>query len=100
MEHDVYYWRQRAIIERSLQAEKERKELEESIRSYQHELEGRKSYNKLMRTKRSKVVRSGTTRVEWKSDHASYRNSERQIYRTKRFSNSYITVYCKGRPTR
>lgn len=98
MVHDVYYERQRALIERSLQAEREREELRESIRTYKHELASRKAYFKLQGTKRSKIVRSGKTTVQWKSDHATYSKGERATMRTRRFPNSHITVYYKAKP--
>lgn len=100
MEHDEVYARQCAIIARSLETERIEAELHAAQSSYRHEVEGRKAFFKLQRTKRSKVVRSGKTRVEWKSDHASYSKSEKAVYRTRRFRGSYVTVYCKGRPTR
>lgn len=98
MEHDVYYERQRALIERSLQAEREREELSDAIRRYKREVASRKAYFKLQGTKRSKIVRNGKTTVQWKSDHATYTKSERSTMRTRRFPDSYITVYCKSRP--
>lgn len=98
MEHDVYYERQRALIERSLQAEREREELSDAIRRYKREVAGRKAYFKLQGTKRSKIMRSGKTIVCWKSDHATYSKGERDTMRTRRFPGSYITVYCKSRP--
>ena len=95
MEHDVYYERQCEVIERALQAERER----EAIRKYKRELEGRKAYFKLQGTKRGKITRNARTTVCWKSSHATYSKGERETTRTKRFPNSYITVYCKCRPS-
>lgn len=98
MEHDVYYQRQCALIERALQSQREEEELRAQLASYRHEKSARKAYFKLQRTKRSKVVRSCKTRVEWKSDHATYSKGERAVYRTRRFAGSHVTVYCKSRP--
>lgn len=98
MEHDVYYQRQCALIERSLQSQREEEELRQQLASYRHEKAARKAYFKLQRTKRSNVVRNGKTRVEWKSDHATYSKGERAVYRTRRFKGSHVTVYCKCRP--
>lgn len=91
---EVYIERQRALIERSLANERER----EAIRRYQRELEGRAAYFKLQRTKRGKIMRSGKTIVCWKSQHSTMSKGERDTMRTKRFDNSYITVYCKHKP--
>ncbi|MBR5395798.1 MAG: hypothetical protein IK144_12080 [Bacteroidaceae bacterium] len=98
MEHDVYYERQRALIERSLQAEREREAFEASMKNYRHEVAARKAYFRLQGTKRSKIVRSGKTTVQWKSTHATYSKGERPTMRTRRFPNSHITVYYKAKP--
>lgn len=98
MEHDVYYQWQCALIERSLQSQREEEELRAQLASYRHEKAARKAYFKLQRTKRSNVVRNGKTRVEWKGDHATYSKGERAVYRTRRFKGSHVTVYCKCRP--
>ncbi|MFW5563378.1 MAG: hypothetical protein ACOCNX_00625 [Prevotella sp.] len=98
MEHDVYYQRQCALIERSLQSQREEEELRAQLASYRHEKAARKANFKLQRTKRSNVVRNAKMRVEWKSDHATYSKGERAVYRTRRFKGSHVTVYCKCRP--
>lgn len=98
MEHDIYYERQRALIERALQSEREREELKVAIRNYKREKDSRKAYFKLQNTKRGKIVRNARTIVNWKGSSATMNKSERDTTRTKRFPNSYITVYCKCRP--
>lgn len=94
----MYYERQRALIERSLQAEREREELKAAIRNYKREKASRKAYFKLQGTKRGKITRNARTIVCWKSSHATYSKGERELTRTRRFPNSYITVYCRTRP--
>lgn len=94
MEHDIYYERQRALIERSLRTQ----ELEESIRKYKHEVSASKAYWRLQHTKGYKIVRECKGRRSIKRQHTSMEKCERQVYHTRRFGNSYITVYCKGRP--
>lgn len=95
MEHDIYYERQRAVIERAQQAERER----EAIRTYRREKASREAYFRLMDTKRYKIVRECKGRRTQKKAHATFTKSEPMVYRTHRFDGSYITVYCKGRPT-
>ena len=98
MEHDVYYQRQCALIERALQSQREEEELRQQLASYRHEKAARKAYFKLQRTKRCNVVRNGKTCVEWKGTHATYSKGERAVYRTRRFKGSHVTVYSKTRP--
>jgi len=95
MIHDIYYERQCALIERAKQAEREREEL----RNYRREKAGRDAYVHLMRTKRHELVRECKGHRSQKEAHASISKCEKQVYRTRRFDGSYITVYCKGRPT-
>lgn len=99
MIHDIYYERQRALIERAQQAESERKEFEETMRNYRREKASREAYFRLQDTKRYKIMRECKTKRSQKRAHATITKSERQVYRTHRFGNSYITVYCKGRAT-
>ena len=95
MEHDIYYQRQCELIERAQQAERER----EMIRRYHREKSSREAYFRLMETKRYKIVRECKTKRSRKKPQATITKCERQVYRTCRFDNSYITVYCKGRAT-
>lgn len=95
MIHDIYYERQCAVIERAKQAEREREEL----RAYRREKASREAYFRLMATKRYKIVRECKERRIRKKVQGSITKCEKQVYRTRRFDNSYITVYCKGRPT-
>ena len=95
MIHDIYYERQCALIERAKQAEREREEL----RNYRRELENRRAYFSLMEAKRHEIVRECKGRRIRKKVQGSITKCEKQVYRTRRFDNSYITVYCKGRPT-
>lgn len=99
MEHDIYYERQCALIERAQQAEREREELETSMRNYRREAASREAYFRLQGTKRYRIVRECKTTRPKKKPHATITKCERQVYRTRRFDNSYITVYCKGRAT-
>lgn len=99
MEHDIYYERQRALIERAQQAEREREEFAETMRNYRREKTSREAYFKLQDTKRYRIVRECKTKRFKKKPQATITKCERQVYRTHRFDNSYITVYCKGRPT-
>lgn len=98
MEHDIYWERQCALIERALQSEREERELHEAMRSYRHEVDGRKAYFKLQRTKRGKIIRNSKTVPSWKSQKATYTKGERATNRTKRFPGSYVTVYVKHKP--
>lgn len=98
MEHDVYYERQRALIERSLQSEREREELREAIRKYKREMSGRKAYFKLQNTKRGRITRDAGTTVCWKSQRTTHSKGERKQVRTRRFPNSYTTVCYEARP--
>lgn len=98
MEHDIYYERQCELIERAQKAEREREEFENYMRIYRREKASREAYFRLQATKRHKIVRDGKTRPSRKQRSAMTK-CERQVYRTRRFDNSYITVYCKGRPT-
>lgn len=100
MVHDIYYERQRALIERSLAAERERQELDEAIRRYRHDLAAKRAYCHLQRTKRSRIVKECKVRRSIKRQHTPMEKCEPMVYRTHRFDNSYITVYCKGRQTR
>ena len=95
MEHDIYYQRQRELIERAQQAERE---LEE-IRRYHREKASREAYSRIMGTKRYKIIRECKGRRIQKKSRATFTKCERMVYRTRRFDNSYITVYCKGRAT-
>lgn len=95
MEHDIYWERQCALIESAKQAERER----EAIRKYHREKASREAYFRLMETKRYKIVRECKGRRSQKKAHATMTKSEPMVYRTHRFDGSYITVYCKGRPT-
>ena len=99
MEHDIYYERQCELIERAQKAEREREEFENYMRIYRREKAGREAYFRLQATKRHKIVRECKTKRSQKRAHTSVNKCERQVYRTRRFDNSYITVYCKGRPT-
>lgn len=99
MEHDIYYERQRALIERSLRSQEEDRKLDEAIRKYRHAVATAKAYRRLQRTGRHDVVRAAKGDRPIKRQHTSMNKCERQVYRTRRFDNSYITVYCKGRPT-
>lgn len=99
MVHDIYYERQCALIERAQQAEREREELEEMMRNYRREVESRKAYFRLQDRKRYRIVSECKGRRQRKKPQATITKCERQVYRTRRFDNSYITVYCKGRPT-
>ena len=99
MEHDIYYERQCAVIARAQQAEREREQLEESMRRYRHEVESRSAYFRLQSTKRYRIMRECKTQRSKKKPHATITKCEAMVYRTRRFDNSYITVYCKGRPT-
>lgn len=99
MEHDIYYQRQRALIERAQQAEREREEFAETMRNYRREKASREAYFKLQDTKRYRIVRECKTHRQKKKPQATITKCERMVYRTRRFDNSYITVYCKGRPT-
>lgn len=94
MEHNIYYERQCELIERAQKAEREREEFENYMRIYRRA----KAYFRLQNTKRYQIVRDGKTRPSRKQRSAMTK-CERQVYRTRRFENSYITVYCKGRPT-
>lgn len=98
MEHDIYWQRQCALIERSLQSQREEEQLHAQMASYRHEKEARKAYFRLQRTKRSKVVRNAKVDVCWKSQKATFTKSERSTYKTKRFKGSHVTVYCKCKP--
>lgn len=98
MEHDIYYERQRALIERAQQAEREREEFANYMRTYRREKASREAYFKIMGTKRYKIIRECKGRAQKKS-HTPYTKCEPMVYRTRRFDNSHITVYCKGRPT-
>lgn len=95
MEHDIYYERQCELIKRALQAEREREE----IRRYHREQKKREAYFEIMEYKRYKLVRDCRTTRPKKKPHAPITKSERMVYRTRRFDNSYITVYCKGYAT-
>lgn len=94
MIHDIYYERQCELIERAQKAEREREEFRNYMCSYRRA----KAYFRLQNTKRYQIVRECKTRPSRKS-HSTMTKCERQVYRTRRFDNSYITVYCKGRPT-
>ena len=96
MEHDIYYERQRALIERAQQAEREREEFEQTMRYYRREKASREAYSRIQGTKRYRIVREGKAQRPQKKAHATFTKSERQVYRTHRFPNSHITVYCKG----
>ena len=95
MEHDIYYERQCALIERAKQTERECEEL----RHYRRELASREAYFRLMDTERYKILRECKGHRTQKKSHATITKCERQVYRTRRFDNSFITVYCKGRAT-
>lgn len=94
MEHDVYYERQRALIERSLQSEREREE----IRRYHREKASRDAYFRLMRTKRHKIVRECKGRKSPKRVNTAIEHGERMTIRTKRFDNSHITICYRHKP--
>ena len=95
MIHDIYYERQCELIERAQQTERMR----EDLRHYRREKESREAYLRLQETKRYRIVRECKTRRQRKKPQATITKCERQVYRTRRFDNSYITVYCKGRAT-
>lgn len=97
MEPD-YVARQRALIERSLQAEREREACRESIRKYERELSGRRAYFKLQGKKRSSIVRECKGRRGPKKVSTAIEHGAGMQMRTKRFDNSYITVCYKCRP--
>lgn len=97
MERDVYYERQRALIERSLLSQAEELERKETIRRYKHNMAASKAYYKVQHTKGYKMVRVGKGQRSIKRQHTSMEKCDRMVYRVKRFDNSYIHVYCKGR---
>ncbi len=92
MEHDIYYERQRALIERSLAAEQEREMLQKAIRAYKREKASSKAYRRLQNTKRGKIVRNSKTIPCWKGNHNTMTKGSRDVMRTRRFPNSHITV--------
>lgn len=97
MEHDIYYERQRALIERSLQAEREREELSAMMRSYRHEVAAKKAYTKIMGIKRHKITSVCKGRRSPKKVSTSIEHGVGMTMRTKRFDNSHITVCYKCR---
>lgn len=99
MEHDIYYQRQRALIERSLRSQQEDERLDKAIRTLRHREATRRAYCRLQSKKRYQIVRECKGHRSMKRQHTPMEKCERMVYRTKRFDNSYITVYCKGRPT-
>ena len=92
MEHDIYYERQRALIERSLQAEREREELSAMMRSYRHEVAAKKAYRKVMGIKRYKITSVCKGRRSPKKVSTAIEHGVGMTMRTKRFDNSHITV--------
>lgn len=94
---EVYIERQRALIERSLQAEKARKKLAESIRRYQHELSARKAYFALQRKKRHSIVHDCKVVRKPKKASNAIEKGVGVTMRTRRFDNSHITVCYKHR---
>lgn len=93
MEKDEVYQRQRAVIEAGLRGEELRAEVARIHRGFSSRI----AYFKIMATKRRKIVRDGKPERGARKSHTAYTKSERQVYRTYRFDNSYATVYCKGR---
>lgn len=92
MEHDIYYERQCAVIERALQAEREREEYQAMMRSYRHEVAAKKSYRKIMGIKRHKITSVCKTRRSPKKVSTAIEHGVGMTTRTKRFDNSHITV--------
>lgn len=93
MEKDEVYQRQLAVIAAGMQGEEERNR----IAQYRRELSSRNAYFRIMDTKRRKIVRDGRPERGARKQKSAYSKSERMVYRTYRFDNSYATVYCKGR---
>lgn len=93
MEKDEVYQRQRAVIEAGLRGE----ELRAKIARTCHGMATRDAYFRLMSRKGYRIVRDGKQEQGAKKQKTAYSKSERMVYRTCRFDNSYATVYCKGR---
>lgn len=93
MEKDEVYQRQCAVIEAGLRGERERAEIARIHREYASRI----AYFRAMATKRRNIIRDCKPVRGPKKAHIVHTKSERQVYRTYRFDNSYATVYCKGR---
>lgn len=91
MEKNIYYERQCAVIESAKQAESMR----EMLRTYHREKASREAYFRIMETKRYKVVRDCKTKRGPKKPSTAIEHGVRPSMRTKRFSNSHITVCYK-----
>ncbi len=98
MVHDEYYERQRALIERSLLAESERKQAYQELCAYRHEVNAKNAYYRLQHTKRHRIVRECKGYRTRKRPSDRIEKGARMLIATKRFPNSYITVTCKSRP--
>ena len=97
MVHDIYYERQRALIEHSLQAEREREECAAMMSSYRHEVAAKKAYRKLQGIKRHKVTSVCKGRRSPKKVSTAIEHGMGMTMRTRRFDNSRITVCYKCR---
>lgn len=91
MEHDIYYERQCAVIRQAQEAESMR----EMLKTYRREKASREAYFRIMETKRYKIVRECKNRRAPKKPSTSIEHGVRPSMRTKRFSNSRITVCYK-----
>lgn len=91
MEKDIFYERQCAVIEAGLQGER----LRADIARIHHEFSTRKAYFRLMDAKRRKIMRDSKPERGGRKQKTAYTKSERKVYHTFRFDNSYATVYCK-----
>lgn len=97
MEHDIYYERQRALIERSLKAEQEREEYNAMMRNYRREVAAKRSYRRMMGIKRHKITSVCKGRRSPKRVSTAIEHGTGMTMRTRRFDKSYITVCYKCR---